>query len=139
MDRKEFLSQIGVGSAGMFLFTCLGGCMKSADANSIQAPSNVNFTVDISTATYSVLQTIGKYVYVNGIIIAKATNGNFLAVSQACTHQGVSVVYQSNGKFYCPSHGSVFNPDGTVVVGPANMPLKQYNIAVNGNILTITG
>ena len=139
MDRKDFLSQIGVGTAGMFIFSCLGGCAKSAEGSSIQAPSNVNFTVDISSSTYAALQTIGKYVYINGIIIAKSVSGTYLAVSQACTHQGVPVVYESNGKCYCPSHGSVFNPDGTVVNGPANYPLKQYKVSLSGNILTITG
>ncbi|MDE3236592.1 MAG: Rieske (2Fe-2S) protein [Bacteroidota bacterium] len=140
MDRKEFLSQIGLGSAGMFLFSCLGGCSKTAGGNVAQAPSNVNLTVDITSSAYSALQTNGGYVYVNGIIIAKTTTGNYLAVSQACTHQGATVVFESNSSmFYCPSHGSMFNANGSVANGPASAPLKQYTVTANGNVLTITG
>jgi cytochrome b6-f complex iron-sulfur subunit len=136
MNRKEFLSQIGLGTAGIVAFSCLESCSKSA----ISAPSNVNFTVDTSAPANAALLQNGGYIYSNGIIIAKTITGSYIAVSQTCTHQGASVVYDgTNNVIYCPAHSSVFSDSGTVINGPAGSPLKQYTVSVNGNILTITG
>jgi cytochrome b6-f complex iron-sulfur subunit len=40
---------------------------------------------------------------------------------------------------YCGAHGSAFSTTGAVVNGPANSPLRQYHVAVSGNMITITG
>ena len=48
MDRKEFLSQLGIGAAGVLFMGCLGGCKKDVPA----APSNVNLSLDLTTSTY---------------------------------------------------------------------------------------
>ena len=52
MDRKEFLSQLGIGAAGLVLFGCMGGCEKDTVP---AAPSNVNLTLDLTSTTYSKL------------------------------------------------------------------------------------
>lgn len=136
MDRKEFLSQMGLGAAGLFFVSCLQACSKSS-----ASPSGpVNFNLDISSAANASLQSPGGFVYANGVIVAKTLAGTYIAVSQACTHQGVTVQFDgTSDRFYCQAHGSQFNADGSVYNGPAGAPLKQYNVAVNGNILTITG
>ena len=138
MDRKEFLSQIGISAVGLIVFSCLGGCEK--EGNVPAAPTNVNLNVDLTATANAALLQPGGYIYLDGIIIAKTMNGGYLAVSQACTHQGATVTYQSGtNKFYCSSHGSLFNANGAVANGPASTSLKQYTVTVNGNNLTITG
>ncbi|NBT16457.1 MAG: hypothetical protein EBS95_08960 [Chitinophagia bacterium] len=52
MDRKEFLSQIGIGGAGLFAAACLQACSKSS-----AAPSNVDLQLDLSTPAYASLKT----------------------------------------------------------------------------------
>ena len=38
-----------------------------------------------------------------------------------CTHLGCALVYNKKERIWeCPCHGSVFNEDGDVIVGPAN-------------------
>ncbi len=139
MDRKEFLSQIGMSAAGIFMFGCLGGCSKGGNAV-VTPPAKVNLSIDLTASANAALLNPGGYIYANGIIIAKTVNGQYLAVSQMCTHQGATVVYQgNNNQFYCSAHGSLFNSNGSVANGPAASPLQQYNVAVNGNTLTITG
>ena len=138
MDRKEFLTQIGLGTAGMVLFGCLGGCDKKDVPT---PPSNVNLSLDLTTSTYSPLLTPGGYAYTNnGIIVAQTMAGKYIAVSRYCTHQGVSVNYDSTANdFTCPAHGSVFSTTGSVINGPAGSPLMQYTVTKSGNSLTITG
>lgn len=139
MDRKDFLSQIGLGAAGLVLFGCMGGCEKEDKAP--DAPSNVNLTLDLTSTAYAGLLTPGSFAYTNnGIIVAQTKAGDYIAVSQKCTHEGVRVDYNAtSNKFICAAHNSVFGPTGTVLGGPAGSALKQYTVTKTGNTLVITG
>ena len=136
MDRKEFLSQVGLGAAALLAPVCLGGlaaCGKSGGSPS--APTNVDFTLDVSTGP---LATNGGYLVRNNIIIARTNSGGFLAVSAACTHEGTNVNYvASSNKFVCPNHGAQFSSTGAVTLGPATRNLTSYNTSLNGNTLRV--
>ncbi len=61
----------------------------------------------------------------------------FAVASAVCTHLGCTVQYfTSDGRFHCPCHGSIFNPDGRVVHGPAPKPLEwlEVTLARNGEL-----
>lgn len=136
MERKEFLSLAGLGTASVFAAFCLGGCSKSSSGGN--APSNVDFTLDLTLPVNTALAAAGGYVYSGGIIIARTTAGSYIAVSQSCTHEGVTVQYQdANNRFYCPGHGATYSISGAVTGGPAGSALKQYNTALSGNSLRI--
>ena len=50
-----------------------------------------------------------------------------IAFSGACTHSGCGIDYvQAENNFTCFCHGSKFSLDGTVLNGPANLPLNQF-------------
>jgi cytochrome b6-f complex iron-sulfur subunit len=131
MNRKEFLSIVGIGATGVFATSCLSACKKENN-------TNIDFTLDLSSSANSALAANGGYVISQGVIVAKTSAGEFIAVSAACTHQGVNVQFQSsNNRFYCPGHGANFNTNGTVQNGPANSPLTKYNTSLSGNILRV--
>ena len=112
MDRKDFLSALGLSAASLIVTSCLGSCSKE------QAAPVVDFTIDISQAQYAALNAPGGYVYVNGVIIAKTNSGAIIAVSQACSHEGAAVQFQNNSnRFYCPRHGATFNTSGAATGG----------------------
>jgi cytochrome b6-f complex iron-sulfur subunit len=54
----------------------------------------------------------------------------FHAVSAVCTHLGCTVNLAGKG-FHCPCHGSVFNPNGAVVSGPAPSPLAWFELTLS--------
>ena len=140
MERKEFLSLIGFGSASALAAVCLGGCSKSGGGNSNvpSPPSAVNISLDLTLPANAALGASGGYLYTSGIIVAKTTAGDYIAVSQVCTHEGVTVRYEgANQRFYCASHGTTFSNTGAVTGGPATTALKQYNTSLSGNILRV--
>lgn len=138
MDRKEFLSAIGLSAASLVLAPCLGGCKKeTANPGGNPAPP-VDFTIDLTQNP--TLNNPGGFIYSNGVIIARTTAGSLIAVSQTCTHQGGTVAFRSaNNDFLCSNHGARFSTTGSVLQGPASSPLKKYTVAVNGNQVRITG
>ncbi|QEC67829.1 Rieske (2Fe-2S) protein [Panacibacter ginsenosidivorans] len=134
MDRKQFLSEMGFSAAGLLMISCLGGCSKS----SATPAASKDFTVDLNAGSSAALGSPGGYIYTNGVIVAQTLAGKFIAVSQSCTHEGVTVTYDGTADhFYCPAHGSVFNDSGKVINGPANNPLQEYTVDVNGSSLHI--
>ena len=140
MTRKEFIAQVGGGAAGLFFVACAAGCKKKDQSNSsspAQGPSNVNFTIDISTGP---LASNGGYVVKNGVIVARTTSGSFIAIAASCTHEGNTLQYNSSsGKFTCPAHGAQFTANGSVAQGPATVAEKNYNCSLSGTTLTVTG
>lgn len=56
-----------------------------------------------------------------------------------CTHLGCTFPWNSTDQqFQCPCHGSRYTPDGQVVRGPANQPLKLVQVAVQVDAIWIS-
>ena len=67
------------------------------------------------------------------VLLAQPTEGDVVAYSAICTHQGC-VVAAAGSKFECPCHGSVFDAaTGDVEVGPALEPLASVAVTVDGD------
>lgn len=136
MDRKEFLNLLGISSAAFILSRCLEGCQPMNDIPS--APTNVDFTLDLTASANSALNSNGGYLYKGGVIVARTIAGAYVAVSQYCTHAGGTVVYNPRGDaFYCPVHGSSFSDNGSVIGGPAPSALLKYNTSLSGTSLRV--
>jgi cytochrome b6-f complex iron-sulfur subunit len=136
MDRKEFLSLLGISSAAFVLSQCLSGCQPMGNVPT--APSRVDFTLDLTNSAYSALNTNAGYLYKDGIIVARTVSATYIAVSQYCTHAGGTVIYDSrNNDIYCPVHGSIFSNTGSVIQGPAGSPLVKYNTSLSGTSLRV--
>lgn len=135
MDRKEFLSLLGVAAGGAAVAACFGGCKKQ-DAT---PPSiDVDFTLDLSASANAALQNNGGYLVTQRVIVARTLAGAYIAVAAACTHEGQTVDYQSNShRFHCPRHGATFSESGGVLSGPPNSPLQQMRTSLNGNVLRV--
>ena len=65
------------------------------------------------------------------IFVFRDREKGFAVASAVCTHLGCTVGYfQSDNRFHCPCHGSVFNADGTVQHGPAPRPLEWFEVTM---------
>ncbi|WP_247002963.1 FAD-dependent oxidoreductase [Halosolutus gelatinilyticus] len=66
------------------------------------------------------------------IACARDEDGDLHAVSAVCTHMYCLVEWNdAEGSWDCPCHGSRFDPDGTVLEGPANEELPNRSRASN--------
>lgn len=138
MERNEFLRLLG--TAG--LAACAGCALESCEGESSvpEPPSNVDFTLDLTLAANAALTTDGGFIYKGGIIVVclSASTNSYTALSQACTHQGTTVVYQpANGNLFCSNHGSRFSITGAVVNGPAARALRKYSTELTGTSLRV--
>ncbi|MFC1923477.1 ubiquinol-cytochrome c reductase iron-sulfur subunit [Chloroflexota bacterium] len=52
----------------------------------------------------------------------------FYAVSGLCTHLGCTVAIKNGSHFECPCHGSEFDLQGAVLIGPAELPLNHVEL-----------
>ncbi|MEY3737693.1 MAG: hypothetical protein RL544_471 [Bacteroidota bacterium] len=142
MERKDFIEKVGMSGAALLVMGCLGSCSKSSGSSSGGTTNTnpVDFTINITTAPYNVLQNAGGF-YVDSatnVIIAKTSAGALIAVSSLCTHQAVTIEFQNtNNRFYCSGHGSTFSTTGAVTNGPATTALKAYKTALSGSLLRI--
>ena len=95
---------------------------SSSDKAAIAAES------DVATGSAVTFKDAG-----NPAVLVHLNNGDFVAYSAVCTHQGCTVAYK-NGQLACPCHGSVFDPakGAEVVAGPAPKPLTEIPVKVEG-------
>jgi len=68
------------------------------------------------------------------IVVTRVANNQFFAVTSRCTHQGCTIGTYSTAisAIECPCHGSRYGADGSLVNGPAPLPLTQYPTQYDG-------
>jgi Rieske Fe-S protein len=69
------------------------------------------------------------------IIITRLAGNQFFAVTSRCPHQGCTVDTYDPGEraLVCPCHLSRFRVDGTLINGPATVPLTAYRTTFDGS------
>jgi len=132
---------MGIGAAALVVGATLPGCSKANQGMpSDNTPLPVGgIKIDLNTSGYSGLKNSGGVVTVNNnIIVAHVSTGEYVALSNICTHQGCTVSFDGRSAFNCPCHGAAFSKTGAVTMGPASYPLRKYTNTLIGTLLTIT-
>ena len=68
--------------------------------------------------------------------VARTGASTYRAFSLLCPHQG-AVVSRSSSGWRCARHGSEFEPDGDLVLGPATRALPGIPVTLRGGTLVI--
>ena len=143
MNRMEFLKSLGLKGASLFAVYCAASGLSSC-VNESMGPTNPTgvtgneLTLDLNSAAYTKLNTVGNYVVVSGIVIARVSATAFAAVTQVCSHEGRRQVVFNAGEFYCAAHGARFDTAGKGLNSTGSRGLKTYVTLLEGTTLKVT-
>jgi cytochrome b6-f complex iron-sulfur subunit len=141
VKRTDFLKQLGFSGAAIFATYCIGGLSACSSSANI-SPNSMNssdFTLDLNATENSILKNKGGFLVKNNVVIANTAQGNYVAVTRVCSHEGrQEVIYRSvQNDFYCFVHGALFDVNGNGLNSEGMNGLKLYNIQLNGNLLRV--
>ncbi|MEL6157636.1 MAG: ubiquinol-cytochrome c reductase iron-sulfur subunit [Cyanobacteria bacterium J06627_32] len=145
MKRRDFMNWIGVGAIATSLPIAIAACTPKGEpsANGQAADDNNAAEKGATAGEFVAIGTITELsqqgfladddVLNDPVIVIEdpANPDGLIALSAKCTHTGCTVAWQED-LFACPCHGSKFNPDGSVVTGPASAPLAKYTAKIEG-------
>ena len=113
MNRRRFFHHIGFGlftSISIMGFFSLSKQKKQDQNQMISVPENI----------------IGDQVFFKGVFIRiKKESIHFILAK--CTHLGCHINQIKDNTLLCPCHGSAFDLDGNVVLGPAENGLVSLD------------
>jgi cytochrome b6-f complex iron-sulfur subunit len=143
MNRMEFLKSLGLKGASLFAVYCAASGLSSCVNESLDPTNPTGVTgneliLDLNSAAYSKLNTVGNYVVVSGIVIARVSTSSFAAVTQVCSHEGRRQVVFNAGEFYCAAHGARFDTAGKGLNSTGSRGLKTYATVLDGTNLKVT-
>jgi nitrite reductase/ring-hydroxylating ferredoxin subunit len=139
MERRQFLESLGIGAAFVLTATCLQSCKKDDTGGTTPTTTGIDFTLNIDDAANSSLKVNGGFVISNGVVVAKDKNGNFVAATQTCSHEGFKQVTFDNAKneFMCSRHGARFDTLGKGLNSEASKGLTVYKTTLTGSSLRV--
>lgn len=115
-SRRMFILGSAATFAGAFLAAC--GQEPTAELAKTEVP-------------------VGSAVIMDRFIIAQPTEGNFVAYSSMCPHQGAKITVVNGDEVRCTKHGSTFSiVDGSVTSGPSKTGMMTAALADNGATVT---
>jgi Rieske Fe-S protein len=149
-SRRAVIAGVGVGGLALALTACGGGgdtgaattgtgtdtgagtgASATPESGAPQAGGGLAKTADIPVGGGAVFKD-------QKVVVVQPTSGQFKAYTAVCTHQGCTVANVANGTIDCPCHGSKFKiEDGSVANGPADKPLAEKQIKVDGDQITL--
>jgi len=129
VSRKTVIVGSGVGLGAAALAACSSGGDSSSGSGEKSAPDVLTQTADVP---------VGSGVIVGTVVVTQPVAGDFKAFSAVCTHTGCLLNEVADGTINCPCHGSKFSLDGAVLNGPAQRPLIEEDITVQGDSIVLS-
>src|SRR5271168_885917 len=125
MDRRQFITLTAAASlcaaTSCPLLAAPDGSEQVIDAGPVG-----NYAKD---GVYDAYRSLGFFVIRSG--------GKLAALSSFCTHRRAQLKAETDCSFYCPRHGSTFDPAGHVTKGPAtrDLPVLTSSVNADGHLL----
>jgi Rieske Fe-S protein len=98
--------------------------------------------VELPLSAYPELRVIGGYAYIEvpdrlvNVVVVHSEEDCYTALWRICTHGACAVDWSSESlQATCPCHGSIFEIDGAVSLGPATEGLRVFPVLRRGESL----
>jgi Rieske Fe-S protein len=122
LNRRRLLVLAGA-STGAAALAAIPGCGN---------PTGSPITGPVSAGNVSALG-VGELIVMSNFVVARDAGGVY-AMSAVCTHAGCLLGDAAGSVaagLYCPCHGSAFDGNGAVIVGPARAALPHYLVTIS--------
>ncbi|WP_017589511.1 Rieske (2Fe-2S) protein [Nocardiopsis ganjiahuensis] len=145
VTRRSVFGVAG-GGALVGVVTACGGGEDTADDDADRTEGGDRADEDVDPDDVDAPITTTDEVPVGGgavfseheVVVTQPEEGTFRAFSTSCTHEGCPVDQVADGQIQCPCHGSRFSiEDGSPVEGPAESPLEEIQIRVDGDSVVL--
>lgn len=132
MDRKEFMSKLGLGAAFVLTSGCFLACSKEPIATA------VDLTIDLDLTENQGLWENGNYKVFDNIVVARTLDGEFVAATAICSHQRYQEITFQQEHWYCTRHGARFDLDGNGLNDNGEKGLTIYKTNLKDSYLKVT-
>jgi Rieske Fe-S protein len=134
INRRALLS----GACALLALTGLGALPASASSE-IRKLSNGRVSVKLKSLPE--LAKVGGSVGIGNVkgkpvAITRTGASSYIAFSLSCPHQGVKLTQAATG-WVCDAHGSEFEADGDLVLGPATTRLPRVPMKISKGTATV--
>jgi cytochrome b6-f complex iron-sulfur subunit len=154
MQRRSFLTYLGVGWAAscfpLVLSACDKGAKKAESDPKVAANPSTTETKPAAPGTSNEIASAGSFTVIGTVadldkagsvgdkkvVVVRdpANKSKVFAVNPTCTHKGCVVKWEAAEKtFECPCHDAHFAPDGKATKGPTKKPLATYTAKIEGD------
>ncbi|MCA1803314.1 MAG: Rieske (2Fe-2S) protein [Rhodothermaceae bacterium] len=149
-SRKDFLRTACSTSVFATLGITLTGCEVTSEKGGNDEPvipeeaitiNGNSIILNLDKEGIDVLNEEGRWFFIlEALTLVVNVDGERIrAFTSVCTHQGCATEWSFiSGNARCNCHLSQFNNRGEPVFGVATVPLPEYQVTRNGNIVTIT-
>ena len=140
VDRRRLLRCIGACGAAVPILAACGSDGDSPPEGS--AGESVGSPGESLVATSEV--PVGGGVILDDVIVVQPTEGEFLAYTAVCTHQGAKIADVNDGVMTCSLHGSQFaiedgenlrGPNGSAAGSTADLP--HVDVELDGDQIVL--
>jgi Rieske Fe-S protein len=149
-SRREFCVDTCRGISAAALGAAVGSLLQGCNTFTYPTPvqglqtlngSEANGSLTLTVSASSPLAAVGGAALVQSsagpLLVVRATADSFTALNGTCTHRVCTITGYVNQTFVCPCHGSEFDTNGSVVQGPARVPLQSHATHFADSVLTI--
>ncbi len=119
-NRREFL---------IITTTFVTGCGSAESVKGSSAGSNERVLNAGPVSKYAADGVYAAFSH-QGVFLVRR-NGKLSALSSICSHKKCKLKSQPDHSFYCPCHGSAFDPEGHAKSGPAKVDLPVFATVVD--------
>lgn len=142
-SRRELLQGLGVAAVGALVVAAGCGQQGTSLSTATSSSCGPGECIDLTNAANKELASAGGAMLVDmagdTIMVVRVSDTEVVALSAICTHAGCSMDYNTGQQVLdCPCHGSQFATDGTVLRGPAVLPLRRYRVTLANNMITVS-
>ena len=131
VSRRDFVSMATLSAVAVTLTACGAG----AEGGTTGPVPPVAGEVTVKVSDFAALGTVGGVAKVRNsppVALARTASG-YVAFSMSCTHQGTTVLIQSDNTIMCPNHGAEYTSAGVWTGGQRTSSLVRLPVTVDAS------